>query len=184
MRFYAWKLKYIQSQTIPKTRTSTDDDSSEKELEVFILDPYYANINPRTSASRALFNNVTKDFETNKHLNATIENAKKVLAHLEDLATKFGWGELVNLVEDNDGKRRSILRESKLLTIENAQNQALTYLTDDDITDILDNKIMCDLDPENDEYDKIKFYARVQSKIISKAIKGHFRSNTLTTLRN
>ena len=169
---------------MPKTRTSTDDDSSEKEPEIFILDPYYGNINPGTSAGRTLFNNATKDLETNKRLNATIENAKKVLVHLEDLATKFGWGELVNLVEDNDGKRRSILRESKLLTIENVQNQALTYLTDDDVTHVPDDKIMSDLDPENDEYDKTKFYARVRSKMISKVIEGHFRSNTLTTLRN
>ena len=107
---------------MPKTRTSTDDNSSEKEPEVFILNPYYSNINPGTSAGRALFNNATKDLETNKRLNATIENAKKVLAHLKDSATKFGQDELVNLVEDNDGKRRSILRESKLLTIENVQN--------------------------------------------------------------
>ena len=76
------------------------------------------------------------------------------------------------------------MRESKLLTVENVQNQALTYLSDNDVIDVLDDKIMSDLDPENDEDDKIKFYVRVQSKIISKVIKGHFGSNTLTTLRN
>ena len=76
------------------------------------------------------------------------------------------------------------MRELKLLIIENVQNQALTYLIENDVTDVPDDKIMCDLDPENDEYDQIKFYARVQSIIISKAIEGYFRSNTLTTLRN
>ena len=60
-----------------KTRTSTDDDSSKKEPEVFILGPYYSNINPGTSAGRILFNNATKDLETNKRLNVTIENTKK-----------------------------------------------------------------------------------------------------------
>ena len=64
------------------------------------------------------------------------------------------------------------------------QAQALTYLCDDHVIDVPDDKILSDLDAQNDEDDKTKFYARVRSKMISKAIEGHFGSNTLTTLRN
>ena len=52
---------------------------------------------------------------------ANIENAKKVQAYCEDLASKFGWSKLVNMVKVAGSKPRSILQESKLLTIEDIQ---------------------------------------------------------------
>ena len=163
---------------------STTAPVDPQEPEVFIVDPCLGDINPGTKSGQLLFANATKSAEPNKRLTANIENAKKIQAYCEDLASKFGWGKLVNMVKDANSKPRSILRESKLLTIEDAQAQAMTYLCPTGATQMPDDRIIEDLDPANDNDHKKKFFLRVVSIIITKSIEGHFTNSTLTALRN
>ena len=60
----------------------------------------------------------------------------------------------------------------------------MTYLCPTGATQMLDDYIIEDLDPANDDNNKKKFFLRVVSVIISKSIDGCFTNSTLTALRN
>ena len=111
-------------------------------------------------------------------------NAKQVHSYLEDLASKFGWGVIISEIEDSSGKERNILTEYKLLTLEDIQRKAMEFLTDGSLTVVPSNKECYELDPKNDNDDKVKFYKKVRSCMISKTIKGYFRTTTIIKLKN
>ena len=60
----------------------------------------------------------------------------------------------MNLVPDKGGVRRSILREYKLLTVEDVQKQALMYLTANGTIDVPENMLCVALNPKTSEIDK------------------------------
>ena len=174
------------TRTGPLETTNDDDLVSEylPEEESFVVDPFYGDINPGNAAGRALFKQATEGLKSNERIHASIETAKKCRTACEDLASNFGWGDLVNLVPDKGGVRRSILREYKLLTVEDVQKQALTYLTANGTIDVPENMLCVALNPKTSEIDKKKFYQKVRSTMISKAIKGYFNHTTISKLEN
>ena len=177
-----------QESNAPSENQSDEDYEPEmsdgSEEEVFILDPYYGDINPGTSAGRYLFNKATAQLDHSKRIHVSIENSKKVKSYLEELASTYGWGELVHQVNDKNGKPRSIINEYKLLTVEDIQRQSLIYLADNTTLDVPLDKVCCPLLPNVIGRDKIKFYLKVRSKMIAKVINGHFTIASLTNLRN
>ena len=97
-----------------------NDSDSEEE---FILDPCQGDINPGNAAGRVLFNKATEGVESAKRVHVSLDNAKKVRTHCEDSCSKFGWGKLIHLVPDKDGKPRSMLRECQQLTVWTFRNK-------------------------------------------------------------
>ena len=167
-----------------QTEDNNDLPEVKSKEELFIVDPFQGDINPGASADRALFNQATKSLEQSKRINATLGNAKQVRSHLEDLASKYGWGAIISDIQDSSGKGRNILAEYEHLTLEDAQRNAMEFLTDGSSTIVPANKECDDLDPKNDEDDKKKFCKKVRSRVISKTIEGHFSAATLTKLKN
>jgi len=60
----------------------------------------------------------------------------------------------------------------------------MEFLTDGSLTVVPSNKECYELDPKNDNDDKVKFYKKVRSCMISKTIKGYFRTTTIIKLKN
>ena len=103
-------LPTVQEARMSSESPSLNQNDSDSEEE-FILDPYQGDINPGNAAGSVLFNKATEGVESAKRVDVSLDNEKKVRTHCEDLCSKFGWGKLIHLVPDKDGKPRSMLRE-------------------------------------------------------------------------
>ena len=107
-----------------------------------------------------------------------------VLDHFKALASSFGWGSLVNVVPDPYGQFKSILSQTKRISLEDVQWQAHTIWGDPTSTASLPATFTIrPIDPENNPLDRPVFFQRVRSQMIAKCITNWLTSSSLKALK-
>ena len=91
---------------------------------------------------------------------------------------------LLSQVLDDDGIKKDVIRNYRVITINNVLRFNNTYLGNG--THELPNadRVLPDLDPASNDDDKVKFYLRVRSQMIAQGVEGIIDSDSWTELMN
>ena len=142
-------------------------------MATFTLDPYQADINPGTENGSKLYLKACAKVEKEKRIAIVTEQAKQIKRYFESLNDQFGWSSLTGSVPSAaDGNNYSIFSNTAKLTVEDVQRQAAGYLrvNDSNVTSPLAAE---DIDAQGNNAHRPRFYNRVRSSMIAKAIEGH-----------
>ena len=88
---------------------------------------------------------------------------------------------MIGLIPDSNADKRNILQQWNSHKVGDVQAQATSYWGDGK-NNIPTPLTITNLDPENDENHNIRFYKRVRSKMISKAIEAHLTTSSFNKL--
>jgi len=117
-----------------------------------------------------------------ERLHISISNGTKISDMLEKYRSKFAWGSLLSKVLDNDGNEQDILKNYRVLTLENVLAFSNTYLGNGNHEAPPVNKVLADLTPGTNDAHKRMFYNRVRSQMISQYIFGRFDQASINKL--
>ena len=88
-------------------------------IEIYSMNPYSSSISLNSTKGGKLFLRVTKDLAIDEQIRILIKNGYIVRNYLEVYRTRFTWRELLVHVLDNASVPRDIIKNYKLLTIDN-----------------------------------------------------------------
>ena len=87
----------------------------------------------------------------------------------------------IGLIPDSNADKRNMIQQWNSLKVTDVQAQATLYWGDG-TNGIPTTLTITNLDPKNEENDKIQFYKHIRSNMISKAIKAHLTTNLFNKL--
>ena len=168
------------SQTIASIPSTPQTRSFE-----FIDNPFEGDFNPCDPLGQKLFLEATSfEVKDEDKFSIAYENTTKIVDLFSSLSNCFGWGRLVHNIKVSNNTY-SIIRNHKMVSITDVQLQAESYYAPakhvaNPHTDF-DFKIEM-LQPEQDNAHKRRFYNRVRSTIIAKAILAHIAPASVKAL--
>jgi len=144
----------------------------------FQMNPFEAPINPSKERDRKLFLAATKERGDDQKITVKQDTAKKLAEMLGHDSNRFGWAALVHNIQVGPKKFLSILRDTRKLKLQDVLLQAKCVWGDPRTTyastppSESEDFVVEQIDPSNNELDKIIFYCRVRSKMIWERIRG------------
>jgi hypothetical protein len=150
----------------------------------YFTNPFTGNINPAdTNTGQKLYLKATSELK--ERLQISQANARDISAHFETDARNFAWGQVTNMIKtsDTDTNGKSILTNSRDLTLENVQKAALKIWGNNTATynTALPNAFTVQAlnNIDNDADEKKTFFARVRSEMVAKRIENSFHYSRL-----
>ena len=150
--------------------------------ETFVSNPYQANINPSTSTGLKMYQIATA--KRDALLNPRIKTKKDFLDAMTSDSVSFGWGKFVNKIRVG-AQEFSILSDVQKLDVEKVRgftSQFLYARLSTAAPPSNHNRVMYDIDPENNDGDKEIFYARVRMNMIGERIWNSLNQVSQTNL--
>ena len=150
-------------------------------MTVYSDSTFDGDTNPADSSGLKLFLAATKGQDSKERITLGPETAILFLQLVCSLLSLYGWAILIGLIPDSNADKRNMLQQWNSLKVRDVQAQATLYWGDG--TNGTPTPLtITNLDPENEENNKIQFYKRVRSQMISKAIKAHLTTSSFNKL--
>ena len=153
----------------------------QQKMTVYSDSPFDGNTNPAGSSGLKLFLAATKGPESKERITLGPETAILFLQLVCSLLSLYGWAILIGLIPDINADKRNMLQQWNYLKVEDVQAQATSYWGDGS-NNIPTPLTITNFNPENDENHKTRFFKRVRSKMISKAIEAHLTTSSFNKL--
>ena len=149
----------------------------------FSANPFNANINPTTSNGLKLYQAATAVRSDTAKLTATISKSKEFLDAMRDDSAKFGWGTLVSNIGTD---KKQILHDFKDLSLSIVRKSMNPIFYSRTETELPPTKkpIMFNIDPLNDETDKVIFFKRVRANMIGQRLYNSLNATSLASLKS
>ena len=156
-------------------------------MTTYCSDPFEGDINPGTTNGQTLYTLATSDRNKDDFLTIVQEHAADITSAFRHDTYSFGWGKLINNVQDATGKTLPILEDFQLVILRLVKQQAVItwnhkFATATSVFPVKMDQI--NITPEDTtKHDDLKtFYRRVRSKMIAKMIESSLTTSSWKTL--
>ena len=143
--------------------------------------PFDGNINTADSSRLKLFLAAIKGPDYKERITFGPETAILFLKLVRSLSSLYGWVILIGLIPDSNADKHNMLQQCNSLKVRYVQAQATSYWGNR-TNGIPTPLTITNLDPKNEENEKIQFYKRVRSEMISKSIEAHLTTSSFNKL--